>query len=466
MGQLYHQSKPAMRSLLIFLSTGIIFINSCSNPDQQQKQATKVSQASPPSFTIFLKPVARVLPDSFPFLQSFAWARLGNKVLLIGGRIQGFHGRTGTNIFPVKKANTSLWVIDLSDFSWKGLVLDKAYPQNRQFFSSSMEFCQDGDTLYLVGGYGPATAVSTQSNHTFDRLVALSISRTIRIVESANANNLATASLASVSSSFLKVTGGELVKNNGTFYLMFGQDFEGPYNAGRTGNYTNAIRAFRLSRDDLADTSSYIDTSLHRRDLPLATVLQPNGLFYAAFGGVFTQAGDGFANPVYVTPSPFSVKADTLQQLTNNYDCAIVSIYDPASTANINVLLGGIGKYQFDSASRQWKHGDGYMLLPFVKSITQMQFLNGMMKQYIQLPPQDPEMPDFLGANSVFFPRSGLANNYGIIDYSKIKGDTTSLGFLYGGIRSMRTTSNDLYPTSVNKVIYEVFLNKNTMPER
>lgn len=457
-----------MRALFFYLSIVIVGLNSCNNGGEQTKTETKAGQSQIPSFTISVKPVQfkTALPDSFPFLQSFAWARKGNKILLIGGRIQGFHGRTGTNIFPAKKANGSLWVIDLSDFSFHELALDKTYPQNLQFFSSNMEFCQDGDTLYLVGGYGPATAVSTQSNHTFDRIVALSVSRTIRIVESLNTNDFSSALLASVSSPFLKVAGGELIKNNGTFYLAFGQDFEGPYNAGRTGNYTSAVRQFRLSGGVIADTSSYIDTiNLHRRDLPLATVVQPGGLFYAALGGVFTKADDGFANPVYIMPSPFSVRVDTLQQMTNNYDCAIVSIYDPASTASINVLLGGIGKYQYDTIKRQWQHGDGYMLLPFVKTITQMQFQNAMMKQYIQLPPQEPELPDFIGANAVFFPHTGLLNG-NVIDYSKIVADTTSIGYLYGGIRSLRPTSNEAYPTSLNKTIYEVFLNRKPVAKK
>lgn len=454
-----------MRSALCYLVVISLVFWCCNSPEPQQKTRAKTTQTAPPSFTISVVPaqLKSTLSDSFPFLQSFAWARQGNKILLIGGRIQGFHGRTGRNIFPVSKANNSVWVIDLSDFSFHGLALDKTYPQNLQFFSSNMEFYQDGDTLYLVGGYGPGTANASQSNHTFDRIVALSVSRTIRTVESGTANDLSATSFASMSSSFFKVAGGELVKNNGTFYLMFGQDFEGPYNAGRTGNYTNAIRQFRLSGGDVGDTSSYIDTNLHRRDLPLATVIQPGGLFYAALGGVFTKADDGFANPVYVNCNPFSVTVDTLQQMTNNYDCAIVNIYDPASTADINVLLGGIGKYQYDAAKGQWQHGDGYMLLPFVKTITQMQFQNGMMKQYIQLPPQEPEMPDFVGANAVFFPRTELTNANGVIDYSKITADTTSIGFMYGGIRSLRPTSTDAYPTTVNRIIYEVFLTKNTL---
>lgn len=447
----------------LFLWMAVIVLSSCNNTDQQ-KQGTKALQSSPPSFTISLKPaqLKTALSDSFPFLQSFAWARQGNKILLLGGRIQGFHGRTGTNIFPEKKANGSVWVIDLSDFSYHGLALDKTYPQNLQFFSSNMEFFQDGDTLYMAGGYGPAAITSSQSNHTFDRMVALSVSKTIRMVESRRADEFATAPLASVSSSFLKVAGGELVKNKGIFYLMFGQNFEGAYNAGKTGIYTNAIRQFRLNEGAITDTSSYIDSNLRRRDLPLATVIQPNGLFYAAFGGVFSKDGDGFANPVYINPDPFTVRVDTVQQLTNNYDCAIVSIYDPSSTTNINILLGGIGKYQYDAAKQQWQHGDGFMLLPFVRSITQMQFQNGVMKQYIQLPPLQPEMPGFLGANAVFFPHADLMNSNGVIDYSKIVADTTSIGYMYGGIRSLRPTSTDAYPTSVNRIIYEVFLNKNS----
>jgi hypothetical protein len=209
-------------------------ICSCNNSEQQQNLPTKSSEAAAPSFTISLKPLllSGPLSDSFPFLQSFAWAREGNKILLIGGRIEGFHGRTGTNIFPNKKANTSLWVMDLSNLSVSELPLDPSNSQYLQFFSSNMEFFQDNDTLYLVGGYGPRNIISTQSNHTFDRMIALSVSATIRIVESNSLTDFNKALIRFVSSPFLKVAGGELVKNNGTFYLMFGQNFEGAYNAG------------------------------------------------------------------------------------------------------------------------------------------------------------------------------------------------------------------------------------------
>lgn len=45
---------------------------------------------------------------------------------------------------------------------------------------------------------------------------------------------------------FVRVTGGEMVVVNNRFFIIGGQDFEGKYSPGATGNYTNAIRCFEL----------------------------------------------------------------------------------------------------------------------------------------------------------------------------------------------------------------------------
>ena len=323
MGQLYYRTKQITSSiqLCIFWLSALIFIASCDNPEQQESTAEKTSAL--PSFTISVLPLLG--QPRLPALQACAWARQGDKVLLIGGRIEGFHGLSGPNIFTSRKANTSLFVIDLSILSFSELALDKTNPKLLQFFSSNMQFCQDGDSLYIVGGFGLKMPTDAKSNHTFDQLVMLSVSKTIKAVE--QKTDITEAIVATATSPFLQVAGGDMIKVGETFYLMFGQKFEGEYTPGKTGEYTNAVRKFRLAQGMITDTSSYIDKEvLHRRDLPFAPVIQKAGIFYAAFGGVFTDNDDGFANPVYVNLNPFSVKQDTMQQMTNQYVCAIATL--------------------------------------------------------------------------------------------------------------------------------------------
>jgi hypothetical protein len=234
---------------------------------------------------------------------------------------------------------------------------------------------------------------------------------------------------------------------------------------GVNGNYTCAVRKFNFTGNDITDTVSYIDTTLlHRRDLPVAPVIQNQNGFYAAFGGVFSNNDDGFQNPVYLdlNGGKISVKKDTLIQLTNQYNCAMVSVFDAASNSNITALLGGIGKYQYHPETHSWEDGDGGAKLPFVKTITQMIYYNGVMHQQIQLPPESPELPDLAGANAIFIPDENYIYSDRTIDYSKITADTTRIGLMYGGIKATGPTSSPFYPTSVNNTVYEVYLYKNT----
>jgi hypothetical protein len=139
----------------------------------------------------------------------------------------------------------------------------------------------------------------------------------------------------------------------------------------------------------------------------------------------------------------------------------MISIFDSPSNSNTTVLLGGIGKYQYHVSTGTWENGDKGAKLPFVKTITQMVYKNAVMKQLIQIPPNNPELPDLVGANAIFIPSSNLIYANKTIDYSKINADSTSIGIMYGGIVSQIPTSSELYPTSLSKKLYQVYLVKN-----
>jgi hypothetical protein len=447
----------------------IAFAFACNNPSpnsgQKDSARTEIfTSAMPPSFTIDVKARAGA---SLPSLQSFVWARQGNKILLLGGRTEGFHGRTlPDSSFKTSKANQSVFLIDLDVMQAWEMPLKMNDPEQRQFASTNMQFCQSGDRLYVVGGFGIKNQNDSRSNYTFDRLVAISINALIKQVQLGVKGSILKAIAGRATSPFLQVAGGEMIFLNNHFYLMFGQNYDALYDAGITGKYTSAIRQFSFTGNNIIDTLSYVDSSkLHRRDLPMASVIQKSKTFYAAYGGVFSANDDGYQNPVYlnVGGGKIVVFQDTLLQKTNQYDCAIVSIFDSIYNCNTSVLLGGIGKYQFHPETQKWEDGDGGAKLPFVKTITQMKFYNNTMHQDIQLPPQRPELPDFVGANAVFFPDTTYlyANHIQTIDYNKLTNDTTRIGIMYGGIKASAATSSEFYPTSLNKTIYDVYVYKN-----
>ncbi len=410
-----------------------------------------------PTFNIGVK--AMDSPTNWPYLQSFALAQSGDEILLIGGRTEGFHGFNELDtIFKTTKANTAIWVINLATLAVSKLELNLQDSLELPFCYSNMQFYQSGDTLYLNGGYGPASYSDSQSNITNNKIYAIGVSEMINQVK--NQGKVSSAIIDMASSPFVQVTGGELIYEDGWFYLLFGQNYSGAYAPGVTGAYTSAIRTFRFSNGQIQDTSSIADSIFYRRDLNVVKITQKSGDFYAGFGGVFNSLNNGFLNPVYVHTNQGSPTGmmDTLEQKTSQYACANISIYDPNSDACITVLLGGIGRYQYDAQNKSWEDGDNHALLPFVKTITQMKYQNGKMEQYIQLPPDEPDLPNLIGANAIFLQDMNLIYKNQTIDYSKITGDTTKIGLMYGGIFSPKPTSSSIYPTTLNKTIYEVFL--------
>lgn len=413
-----------------------------------------------PAFTISLAQIktTRYLPT----LQSFAWATTGSYLLLIGGRTEGFHGITNDDTtFKVRKANDSIFVINMQTYHYAALPINTKDPRFFQFSSSNMEFKQDGDTLYLVGGFGVNDTTSIQSNYTFNRIVAISVSGMInQIIKKGNPAN---AIVGSATSPSLAVTGGELIKQNGIFYLMFGQKYNGAYDFSRSGTYTSAVRSFRFSNNTITNITSYVDTiNLHRRDLNVAPIYQQSGWLYAGYGGVFTSKLTSYNHPVYLSLSAGKVKlsTDTLTQVTNQYECAKAFIYDPTSNSNFTVLFGGIGEYQYNAASKKWVYGDNGAMLPFVNSITQLVYQNGSTQQRIQIPPAQPAMPGLIGADAIFIPTSSLLLANHTINLSKIGTGATPIGIIYGGIKALKPTSSGPYPTSLSKGLYKVYLTR------
>lgn len=451
----YHINR-VIHLLLVFLIVSCAGNQSESTSDQSNDQSLDTIASNS-----FIFEVRAVTPNpSLPALHSFAWARSGNNLIIIGGRTGGFHGLSETDTpFSVTSANKIIYLVDFSDFSTYSLPLNPSDPDLLQFSSSNMEFCQSGDNLFLVGGFGRSGVTDRQNDFTFDRLVALSISSLIQEVKKGSLGNPKKAINYTISSPYFKVSGGEMAKFQNYFYLMFGQNYPGIYTLSRTGNYTTSIRRFAISGGILFDTLTYSDTSLHRRDLNVMEVIQPKQQFYVGYGGAFTNNDGGYLHPVRVYPNDGDVftRMDTLKQLTNNYACARASLYDPASGTNIHVLFGGIGAYMYDAEKQKLVDGDNGAKLPFVNTITQMKWQNYQVSQHIQTPPE-PLMPALVGANAIFIANPSLLYQNNVIDMRKLT-PGTGIGYIYGGIKSIKPTSSDIYPTSANGVLYEVFVN-------
>ena len=118
------------------------------------------------------------------------------------------------------------------------------------------------------------------------------------------------------------------------FYLIGGQNYNAEYNAGTTGDYTNAIRRFSLQQQGgnwvIADTASLIDpVNLHRRDMNVVPGPGSNNFDAVLYGGVFTKMILLYRNAVFIggltTGNP-TISIDSTEQMANQYTCAFATL--------------------------------------------------------------------------------------------------------------------------------------------
>ena len=407
-------------------------------------------------------------------LHSFAFATHDEKWLIIGGRKDGFHRTSalGGN-FTTQFANDHCIVINpATGQSWSQLL-----PRELRTFlrSSNMQYYQDGDVLYIVGGYGSDCEDNRPDCYgTYPNVTAIKVPEVVHGI--INNNQGLAHHMVTIEDPRMQVTGGGLQKIGSDFFLVFGQNYKQEYEAGVTGEYTEQVRSFKLSinfrKEELkiSDYHEHTDptgvkgkTSLyHRRDLNVVEAIDANGTKgITVYGGVFDSTGGGWVNPIYIKGTGQLIKAKVdrdFEQKTNQYECAHILMFDPTTKTMYTTLLGGIG-------------ANGYVdsvltpdpLLPFVNIIsTIIRRSDGSTIEAIQ--PATETMPKLLGANGIFVPAAEIPTYQGtdnIIDYSKLADDdAVMIGYFFGGILAFAPHSDEARPTEANNVIYEVWLNR------
>ncbi|MCS5491301.1 hypothetical protein [Algoriphagus limi] len=413
-----------------------------------------------------------------PELQSPVYATIGEQWVLFGGRKSGLHNMAkDPPAFPNLMANDSIWVVDFANKKSTGVPIPMPY--FHQLSGSSMLHYQEGETLYASGGY-TSDGTDSVSNWTSDYFFEINVPNLIQYVLSEGANpTLDQIFTKVIRDPFLQVTGGEMMVANGNFYLIGGQNYKGSYLPGNTGDYTSAVRRFRLAQEGtswaISDTLSVIDSAkLHRRDYTLAEVITPgpDSLGAVIYGGVFTRQGLGYRSPVYLNDlgsgNPDVTLDEQTLQKANFYSAAqvdAVMAFGEFRVSRISIL-GGITYMVYDPNSGQLAAPDS-IPLPFSNLISTY-YTNGEDEtiELVQTPPQA-QMPGYLGANAVFFPLPSLL--YGeaasIIDLNKVfEGDPSGpvlVGYMYGGIDSPVQNpmgGNSNYNTSVNSKLYGVYM--------
>ena len=143
-------------------------------------------------------------------IQSFAFGQHNGKWLLVGGRLDGLHRRQPWASFDQAGHNNHLIVVDpVNEQKWTASLANLNDSIKEQLSSTNMNFYQEGDYLYCVGGYGYS---ATEGDHTtYPFLTAIKVSA---VIDSIINNKGFSSEIRQISDTKFQVTGGRLKKIN------------------------------------------------------------------------------------------------------------------------------------------------------------------------------------------------------------------------------------------------------------
>jgi hypothetical protein len=402
--------------------------------------------------------------SGLPGLHSYAFGQHEGKWLIIGGRKDGLHARQPFNAFPGSQNNTDIYVVDIATRqTWTTTLNSLTTGLKEQLQSTNMNFYQEGNTLFIIGGYAYATSANDHITH--DKLTSVDVPNLITAV--INGTGISSC-FKQIANANFAITGGQLGKIGNEYYLIGGHRFDGRYNPMNgpsfTQTYSNQIRKFEIDNSgSQLSVSNYSEVTdavhLHRRDYNLLPQVFPNGeLGYTISSGVFQINADlPFLYPVDVKASGYFPQM-SFNQYLSNYHSGKACLYDINSNKMHNLFFGGISQYYYNNGSLIQDN-----TVPFIKTISRVtRNSSGNLTEYV-LPVQ---MPNLKGTGAEFIPNQNLPHySNEVIKLSNIAVNEFVIGHLYGGIQSSSTsafTDNQTNLTNSDPTVYEVKLVYNT----
>jgi len=399
----------------------------------------------------------------FPAINSYAHAVFNKQWLIIGGRVDGLHDHRPDRAYPANKSNKNIWLVDpLKNKIWKKSIDSLSANLCEQLQSTNMSFYQDAEKLLLIGGYG--WSEQAQDYLTFPYLTIVDVPG---LIDAIKTDGEISTYFSQIENQQMAVSGGYLGKIDNEFFLVFGNRFDGRYDArpnqGHVQKYTNEIRKFSLTEGNgglnIIDYSAIRDTAnFHRRDFNLLPQVFANGDFgYTAFSGVFQYDRNfPWLSPVDISADGYEV-VNNFEQKFSHYHSACVSVYRQNANQMDNLFFGGMARFFPDPETGEIINDP---LVPSVNTISQLtRFSDGQMKEYVL----DIKMPGLLGASANFIPVKGIPLIHGkIVDHDKLPTGKTLVGYSVGGLEStepnvfLRPTGTS---TATNR-IFEIYLIK------
>lgn len=406
-----------------------------------------LAQDAPP-FTLEL---VEVDITDMPGLHSFAWAEHDGKWMFVTGRVDGLHGVVELDAFPSDQSNDAVWVVDRAAGQvWSRSLGELGAAVADPLRVTNPQYHQEGETLYVVGGYGTDSA--TGNKITFPTLTAIDVPG---LIEAVTTGGALAPHIRQTTDDRLAVTGGELRTFYDEYLLFSGHRFDGEYSVAGTGfaqEYTKQIFAFVVNDDGttlsieedytLNEDDGY--GSLRRRDMTVAPSYRRIGTFdggseisesLTLYAGVFRPDVDlPHRTQIHFAWSdvPF-FEESTYEQQFAHYTVPTLPLWDAEEETVHTTFFGGMAQFVYDEEAEEVQED---LLVPFTDDIVTLtdDLSESSPATYETVMPI--QMPGFLGTNSALIFASDLPlSGHGVVRLREVSGRTL-MGWIVGGIAS------------------------------
>jgi len=460
--------------------------------------------------------LAPVVQQNAPALQSYAHGVSGSQWLLFAGRTNqdlddgGLHDLNGnytSSSFVPWSYNENILVYNVASDQLQGMsfedMVDKIKGYNKHtgllaalaanetiFRSSNPLVTQEGDYLYVVGGYGTPINQTQNGNayETFNQIARVHVPSVINLITGSTNTGIDWQNIFAFGKpDTLRSTGGEMLMIGDSLYVAGGHNFGNK--ASNFQKYLDGVFPLHIAKPDsfsltitagapISDlpaasiSKEYADnvSTFRRRDGPIVpTLMEKSGQLNAGltfYGGVFqpdsvvitTKNGVndttkyllGWNSAIYVHPGMKTTNADTSSQYytldpsyyqanLNIYSCSDIELYDKATDNVITFLVGGIGNGAYQGAET---------LSEFTNSLLRVKYnMNTVSSSKEMLSANVFGTTNFYGAESAFIFKDGAnipfvqaqQGSTEIVDVSQLTFSASNefdLGYIYGGIEA------------------------------
>jgi hypothetical protein len=403
-----------------------------------------------------------------PRIHSFSFAQWKGRWVFIGGRLGGYHAVGGGSAeFLRADSNRDVWVVDTTVQPARTYHLPVARlpvslrSVKEQWTATGQLYFQDGDKLYICGGYGQDASARWV---TFDVVSRVDLPT---LIAGVMAGRFFDGGIQFARTPLVQSAGGGLIRlSDGYFYLVMGHTFQGSYTAFEghgerntseaSQEYLGEIRKLRIDAKpdgtlDITSVETFQNLSeFHRRDLNVAHVLSRHRLGFAAYGGVFTPDTQlSYSKPVYLFEGSGPVVDSSFDQKMNAYACPLLLMYSEPTQTMYTTFFGGISRHVWDPSARMFVEN------PKMGTKTEVPYLDGLqwsdqistIRRVMTDPGEDTTevvhaglLPSFVGAGAVFIPAAAVARARSGTDILALESleatMPTFVGYLYGGIRA------------------------------